>query len=74
MPVDLKTSEWNSLKDQLSALVLDESLRDEIEKLFDYEVRRRFGETISRAATHTSEEQTFKSSSNKAGTKIPPSS
>ena len=50
MPVDLKTNEWNSLRDQFRALVRDESMRDEsIEKFFDYEIRRRFGEAISRA-------------------------
>jgi hypothetical protein len=50
VPVDLKTNEWNSLRDQFRALVRDESLRDEsIEKFFDYEIRRRFGEAISRA-------------------------
>jgi len=49
VPVDLKTNEWNLL-DQFRALVRDESLRDEsIENLFDYEIRRRFGEAISRA-------------------------
>ena len=50
MPVDLKTNEWNSLRDQFRALVRDESMRDEsIEKFFDYEIRRRFGQVISRA-------------------------
>jgi hypothetical protein len=40
---------WNLL-DQFRALVRDESMRDEsIEKFFDYEIRRRFGEAISRA-------------------------
>ena len=51
MPVDLKTNEWNSLRDQFRALMRDESLPDEsIEKFFDYEIRRRFGVAISRAA------------------------
>jgi len=50
VPVDLKTNEWNSLRDQFRALVRDESMRDEsIEKFFDYEIRRRFGQVISRA-------------------------
>ena len=48
MSVDLKPDEWNLL-DQFRALVRDESMRDEsIEKSFDYEIRRRFGQAISR--------------------------
>jgi hypothetical protein len=55
--VDLKPDEWNLL-DQFRALVRDESMRDEsIEKFFDYEIRRRFGEAISRAGRKR--EQTF---------------
>ena len=57
--VDLKPNEWNLLKDQFDALVRDENMPDEsIEKFFDYEIRRRFGEAISRASGG-SEEQTF---------------
>ena len=57
MSVDLKPDEWNLL-DQFRALVRDESMRDEsIEKFFDYEIRRRFGEAISRAGRKR--EQTF---------------
>jgi hypothetical protein len=49
--VDLQTNEWNLLQDQFRALVRNESVRDEsIEKLFDYEIRRRFGAAVSRAA------------------------
>jgi hypothetical protein len=48
--IDLKTNEWNLLKDQFRALVRDESRDESIEKFFDYEIRRRFGEAISRAA------------------------
>jgi hypothetical protein len=49
LSVDPQTNEWNLL-DQFRALVRDESMRDEsIEKFFDYEIRRRFGEAISRA-------------------------
>ena len=48
MSVDPQTNEWNLL-DQFRALVRDESMRDEsIEKFFDYEIRRRFGQAISR--------------------------
>jgi len=55
--VDLKTDEWNLLG-QFRALVRDESMRDEsIEKFFDYEIRRRFGEAISRGGRKR--EQTF---------------
>ena len=51
MSVDLKPNEWNLLKDQFDALVRDENMPDEsIEKFFDYEIRRRFGEAISRAS------------------------
>jgi len=49
LSVDPQTNEWNLL-DQFRALVRDESMRDEsIEKFLDYEIRRRFGEAISRA-------------------------
>jgi hypothetical protein len=48
MPGDLKTNEWNSLKDQFDALMYSESVReDSIEKLFDDQIRRRFGEWIT---------------------------
>jgi hypothetical protein len=57
LSVDRQTNEWNLL-DQFRALVRDESMRDEsIEKFFDYEIRRRFGEAISRAGRKR--EQTF---------------
>ena len=48
---DPKTNEWNLLKDQFDALVHDESVHeDSIEKFLDDQIRRRFGEWISRAA------------------------
>ncbi|MGB8892932.1 MAG: hypothetical protein WCD13_01230 [Pseudolabrys sp.] len=51
MPGDLKTNEWNLLKDQFDALAYSESVReDSIEKLFDDQIRRRFGEWITRTA------------------------
>jgi hypothetical protein len=51
MPGDLKTNEWNSLKDQFDALIYGESVReDSIEKLFDDQIRRRFSEWITRTA------------------------
>ena len=51
MPGDLKTNEWNLLKDQFDALAYGESVReDSIEKLFDDQIRRRFGEWITRTA------------------------
>jgi hypothetical protein len=57
LSVDPQTNEWNLL-DQFRALVRDESMRDEsIEKFLDYEIRRRFGEAISRAGRKR--EQTF---------------
>ena len=49
MPGDPKTNEWISLKDQFDALIHGESAReDSIERLFDDQVRRRFGEWITR--------------------------
>ncbi len=51
MPADPKTNEWNLLKDQFDALVHDGSAReDSIEKFLDDQIRRRFGEFITRAA------------------------
>lgn len=48
---DPKPNEWNLLKDQFDALVHDESVHeDSIEKFLDDQIRRRFGEWISRAA------------------------
>ena len=48
---DPKTNEWNLLKDQFDALAHDEGERgDSIEKFLDDQIRRRFGEWISRAA------------------------
>ena len=50
MPVDLKTNEWNLLRDQFRALVHNEGSReDSLEQLVDDGIRRRFGEAISRA-------------------------
>jgi hypothetical protein len=51
MPGDPKINEWNLLKDQFDVLMHGESVReDSIEKLFDDQIRRRFGEWITRAA------------------------
>ena len=49
MPVDLKTNEWNSLRDQFRALVHNEGISEDIEQLLDAQIRRRFGELIARA-------------------------
>jgi hypothetical protein len=50
VPVDLKTNEWNSLRDQFRALVHNEGGReDSLEQFVDDGIRRRFGEVISRA-------------------------
>ena len=50
MPVDLKTNEWNSLRDQFRALVYSEGVReDNLQQFVDDGIRRRFGEVISRA-------------------------
>ena len=48
---DPKTSEWDLVKDQFDALVHDESVHeDSMEKFLDDQIRRRFGDWISRAA------------------------
>ena len=57
MSVALKTNEWNSLKDQFRELVRDESLRGELEKFFDDEIRRRFGKAISGAVEAAEKEE-----------------
>jgi hypothetical protein len=49
VPVDLKTNEWNSLRDQFRALVHNEGISEDIEQLLDAQIRRRFGELIARA-------------------------
>ena len=49
MPVDLKTNEWNSLRDQFRALVHNEGISEDIEQLLDAQIRRRFGELIAKA-------------------------
>jgi hypothetical protein len=50
LSVDLQINEWNLLKGHFRALVRDESMRAELQKFLDSEIRRRFGEAISRAA------------------------
>jgi len=43
-------SEWNLLKKQFDALMRDETARqDDLEKLFDHQIRRRFGQAIASA-------------------------
>ena len=49
MPGDLKTNEWNSLRDQFRALVHNEGISEDIEQLLDAQIRRRFGELIAKA-------------------------
>jgi len=49
MPGNPKTNEWNLLKDHFDAQVHEGVHEDSIEKLFDDQTRRRFGEWISRA-------------------------
>ena len=64
MPVDLKTNEWNSLRDQFRALVHNEGGReDSLEQFVDDGIRRRFGEAISRACGRRGK-QTFPPSEN----------
>jgi hypothetical protein len=50
MPGDLKTNEWNLLRDQFRALVYSEGVRqDSLEQCLDFEIRRRVGELIAKA-------------------------
>ena len=43
-------SEWNLLKKQFNALMREETARlDDLEQLFDHQIRRRFGEAIASA-------------------------
>jgi hypothetical protein len=44
LSVDLQINEWNLLKGHFRALVRDESMRAELQKFLDSEIRRRFGE------------------------------
>ena len=65
MPVDLKTNEWNLLRDQFRALVHNEGSReDSLEQFVDDGIlSRRFGEAISRACGRRGK-QTFPPSEN----------
>ena len=50
MSRDAQRSEWKSPKDQFDELMRNERAQgDDVEKLFDAEIRRRFGEMISRS-------------------------
>ncbi len=51
MPHDPKPNEWNLLKEQFDQMVRSEIVREDytIEQFLDDEIRRRFGEWISRA-------------------------
>ena len=50
MLVDLKTNEWSLLSDQFRALVHNKGISEaSLEQLLDAQIRRRFGELISRA-------------------------
>src|SRR5262245_65319478 len=45
-----KRTEWNLLKKEFDALTRNESVRpDHLEELFDHQIRRRFGQLISKA-------------------------
>ena len=53
MVSDPKTNEWNLLKDQFDALVHNKGVRqDNLERVLDNGIRRRFGELIAWAAGH----------------------
>jgi hypothetical protein len=50
MSRDAQRSEWKSPKDQFDEPIHNERAQgDDVEKLFDAEIRRRFGEMISRS-------------------------
>jgi hypothetical protein len=49
VPVDLKTNEWNSRREQFRALVHNEGISEDIEQLLDAQIRRCFGELIAKA-------------------------
>jgi hypothetical protein len=63
VPVDLKTNEWNLLRDQFRALVHNEGSREDSRAAVDDGIRRRFGEAISRACGRRGK-QTFPPSEN----------
>jgi hypothetical protein len=48
VPVDLKTNEWNSPRDQFRALVHNEGISEDIEQLLDAQIRGRFFELIAK--------------------------
>ena len=51
MPQDLDRNEWITVKDQFEELKQRESQSvPDVQEAFDEEIRRRFGEMISRAA------------------------
>jgi hypothetical protein len=53
MSSNLKTNEWNSLKEEFDALARDKGVReDNLEQVLDNQIRRRFGELIAWAAGH----------------------
>ena len=48
MPYEQQRGEWKLLKDQFEAMIRNEQARsDDVDRLFDDEIRRRFGEMIS---------------------------
>ncbi|MGC2339098.1 MAG: hypothetical protein WA625_25540 [Pseudolabrys sp.] len=50
-PANVRTKEWNLLKQQFDELVDDENVTtDSIEEIFDIQFRRRFAELITQTA------------------------
>jgi hypothetical protein len=50
-----KQTEWNILKKEFDVLARNESVRpDDLEELFDHQIRRRFGELISKSMGYES--------------------
>jgi len=54
-PANVRTKEWNLLKQQFDELVDDENVTtDSIEEIFDIQFRRRFAELITQTARRNS--------------------
>jgi hypothetical protein len=54
-PANVRTKEWNLLKQQFDELVDDENVTtDSIEEIFDVQFRRRFAELITQTARRNS--------------------
>jgi hypothetical protein len=56
MSDEVRRNEWKDLKDQFDELIRSGRAKDDdVEKLFDAQIRRRFGEMISQALLNPKE-------------------